>query len=53
MVTLSNATGNDVRVLDLTADELLRPENEALLVELKRDAVHLMGESAVLTRRGA
>jgi hypothetical protein len=53
MVTLSNAIGDDVRALDPTADELLRPENEALLAELKRHAVHLMGESAVLTRRGA
>jgi len=53
MDTLSKATGNDVRVLDLTADELRRPENDALLAELRRDAVHLMGESVALTRRGA
>lgn len=46
----SRATGNDVRVLELTKDELWAPANEALRQELQRDAIVLLGSRAVLTR---
>ena len=48
--SISKATGNDVRVLVLTADELWVPGNEGLRKELQRDAIVLLGSRAVLTR---
>jgi predicted nucleotidyltransferase len=49
--TVSKATGNDTRVLELTAAELWSPGNEALRKELLRDAVVLLGNRDVLSRR--
>ena len=47
---ISRATGNDVRVLELTCDELWAPGNEALRQELQRDVIVLLGSRAVLSR---
>lgn len=47
----SKATGNDVRILELTAAELWAPGNDALRQELQRDAVVLLGSRSVLNRR--
>lgn len=47
---ISKATGNDVRVLELTGDELWAPGNDALRQELQRDAIVLLGSRGVLTR---
>lgn len=47
---IAKATGNDVRVLELTADELWAPGNEVLLEELQRDAIVLLGRRSMLTR---
>lgn len=47
---ISKATGNDVRVLELTTDELWAPGNEALRKELLQDAVILVGSRDVLRR---
>lgn len=47
----SKATGNDVRVLQLTADELWSSANASLRDELRRDAIVLLGSRTVLTRR--
>lgn len=47
----SAATGNDVRVLELTVDELWAPGNEALRENLQRDAIVLLGSRSMLTRR--
>lgn len=46
----SKATGNDLRVLELTVDELWAPANEALRQELLRDAIVLLGSRSLLTR---
>lgn len=48
--TISKATGNDVRALELTADELWAAGNEALRKDLQRDAIVLVGSRSVLTR---
>lgn len=47
---ISRATGNDVRVLELTVDELWAPGNEALREELQRDAILLLGNRSKLIR---
>ena len=47
---ISKATGNDVRVLELTEGELWDPANEALREELQRDAIVLLGRRSMLTR---
>ena len=47
---VSKATGNDVRVLDVTRAELWSPDNAALGSELQRDAITLVGNRDLLTR---
>lgn len=48
--SVSKATGNDVRVLELTTDELWAPGNEALRQGLQKDTVILLGNRHLLTR---
>ena len=49
--TVSGATGNDVRLLDLTHAELWDPGNEALRKHLIGDSIVLLGNRDVLHRR--
>lgn len=48
--TISKATGNDVRVLELAEGELWNPANEALRQELQKDAIVLLGRRSLLTK---
>lgn len=48
---VSRATGNDVRLLDLTHSELWDPDNEALRKHLILEAIVLHGSPDVLHRR--
>ncbi|MEX2541953.1 MAG: hypothetical protein WD314_09090 [Trueperaceae bacterium] len=48
---VSGATGNDVRLLDLTHGELWDTSNEALRKHLIRDSIVLHGDRNVLHRR--
>ena len=48
--SLSKATGNDVRVLELAEGELWAPGNEALRKEVLRDTIVLLGSRSMLTR---
>lgn len=48
---LSRATGNDVRVLQLTRSELWVAGNDTLRSELVREAIILLGSRDVLTKR--
>lgn len=48
---VSRATGNDVRLLELTHDELWDSSNELLRMDLVRDAIVLYGSRDVLYRR--
>lgn len=48
---ISRATGNDVRVLELSRSELWVASNDALRNELVREAIILLGSREVLTRR--
>lgn len=51
--TISKATGNDVRVLELTEGELRDPANEALRHELQKDAIVLLGRRSRLEAMSA
>lgn len=47
---MSRATGNDIRVLELTVDELWDPANAVLREGLERDAIAILGSRSLLTR---
>lgn len=48
---VSRATGNDVRLLDMTWEELCNPANDVLRKQLGRDAVILRGKRSALGQR--
>jgi predicted nucleotidyltransferase len=48
---VSEATGNDVRLLELTHDELWDPSNDELRKHLIREAIILLGNRDTLHRR--